>query len=326
MPLMPDSAQEDRFLFTSPLGDEDIFQPARLVQGNPYLVVKGCLDFVLAALLLVLTAPIILFCALLVKLTSRGPAFYSQTRLGRGGRPYRIYKLRTMGHLSEANSGPQWSRNGDPRVTRPGRFLRRTHLDELPQLWNILRGEMSLVGPRPERPEFIPALARAVPLYSARMCWCASRSHWPGPGAALPADTDLDSVPAPRSPMDLYYVGQAEPGVGSEDPRVATGFKVLGASFGFMRKAFLLPARVVIEQSYRSLQIKPLQAADSGRNDHLLGAVRPPARTGHRSGVDSHPMNRCLGSSNLGGLLVANVSRLETANPVRDPPSSLSTG
>src|SRR5262249_29092378 len=113
-------------------------------------VLKPALDFLVALALLLLATPVILVCAALVRLTSRGPAFYSQLRLGRHGRPFRIYKLRTMAHDCEKAGGAQWSRPGDPRVTPLGRFLRKTHLDELPQLWNVLRGDMSLVGPRPE--------------------------------------------------------------------------------------------------------------------------------------------------------------------------------
>src|SRR5439155_12868491 len=106
---------------------------------------------------------------LLVKLTSRGPALYTQTRLGRNGRPFTIYKLRTMQHRCESLTGARWSTPGDPRITPVGRFLRKTHLDELPQLWNVLRGDMALVGPRPERPEFVPQLEQAVPHYRDRL-------------------------------------------------------------------------------------------------------------------------------------------------------------
>ena len=112
---------------------------------------------------------IILLLAVLVKLTSRGPAFYSQTRLGLNGRPYKIHKLRTMTHDCEKQSGAKWATANDPRVTPLGRFLRKSHLDELPQLLNVLKGEMSLVGPRPERPEFVAHLRQAVQGYERRL-------------------------------------------------------------------------------------------------------------------------------------------------------------
>jgi lipopolysaccharide/colanic/teichoic acid biosynthesis glycosyltransferase len=163
---------------------------------------KVTADYFAAAVLILLTAPLLALSVVLVKLTSRGPGIYSQTRLGRGGRPFTIYKVRTMHADSEA-SGPRWSTAGDPRVIPVGRFLRRTHLDELPQLWNILRGEMSLVGPRPERPEFVTQLERAIPSYRQRL---AVRPGVTGLAQVqLPPDTDLDSVRR-KLICDLHYI------------------------------------------------------------------------------------------------------------------------
>jgi lipopolysaccharide/colanic/teichoic acid biosynthesis glycosyltransferase len=165
--------------------------------------VKLVLDAALATVLLVLAAPVICVAAALVKLTSAGPAFYRQIRTGRYGKPYPMYKIRTMVHDCERLTGPCWSRPGDPRITRLGRFLRRTHLDELPQLWNVLRAEMSLVGPRPERPEIIYALEHAIPNYRARL------RFRPGiTGLAqlrLPPDTDVASVRR-KLAYDLCYI------------------------------------------------------------------------------------------------------------------------
>jgi lipopolysaccharide/colanic/teichoic acid biosynthesis glycosyltransferase len=167
---------------------------------------KRGVDVLFSLLLLVAAAPVILVCAVLVRLTSCGPAFYKQVRVGRHGRTFWIYKLRTMAHDCEKQGGAQWSRPGDPRVTALGRFLRKTHLDELPQLWNVLRGDMSLVGPRPERPEFVPGLAQVIPGYNDR--------HRVRPGVTglaqvqLPADTDLDSVRR-KTAYDLYYIRHA---------------------------------------------------------------------------------------------------------------------
>jgi lipopolysaccharide/colanic/teichoic acid biosynthesis glycosyltransferase len=169
---------------------------------------KAALDFALALALLLALLPLLLLVAVLVKLTSAGPALYRQARLCRGGRPYRIYKFRTMWQDCERFSGPRWSTPGDRRVTPLGRLLRATHLDELPQLLNVLRGQMSLVGPRPERPEFVPALEQALPGYRRRL------EVRPGvTGLAqvqLPPDSDLDSVRR-KLACDLYYVGHRGP-------------------------------------------------------------------------------------------------------------------
>jgi exopolysaccharide biosynthesis polyprenyl glycosylphosphotransferase len=130
--------------------------------------VKRLLDVVLSLIGLTLAAPIMALVALVLRLTSPGPVFYSQTRVGRDSQPFTIYKFRSMRVDAEAASGAVWSTKNDPRVTRVGRFLRRTRLDELPQLWNVLKGDMSFVGPRPERPEFIADLSRQIPFYGQR--------------------------------------------------------------------------------------------------------------------------------------------------------------
>lgn len=155
---------------------------------------KPVLDFALALALTIPALVLVTLAALAVRLTSSGPAFYAQTRVGKNGRRFTLLKLRTMRHRCEDGTGPQWSPNNDDRVTRVGRFLRRTHLDELPQLWNVLRGDMSLVGPRPERPEIIAALAldRVVPGYSERL---AVRPGLTGLAQLLlPPDVDVESV------------------------------------------------------------------------------------------------------------------------------------
>src|SRR5262249_23061864 len=114
---------------------------------------KVVADFLLAAILTVPILPVVALAALCVKLTSKGPAFYTQTRVGRDGKNFKIYKLRTMVHNAEALTGPVWSQSGDQRVTWLGKWFRELHIDEFPQLYNVLLGQMSLVGPRPERPE-----------------------------------------------------------------------------------------------------------------------------------------------------------------------------
>jgi sugar transferase (PEP-CTERM system associated) len=126
-------------------------------------------DILAAAAGLVVAAPAILLAALAIKLTSSGPIFYHQQRVGEHGRLFLIHKLRSMVQNAEARTGAVWSRGeDDPRVTPVGRLLRRTRLDELPQLWNVVAGDMSFVGPRPERPEFVQDLTRQIPFYGQR--------------------------------------------------------------------------------------------------------------------------------------------------------------
>jgi sugar transferase (PEP-CTERM system associated) len=117
---------------------------------------------------LILSLPLLPFIVLIIKLTSPGPVFYRQRRVGRDGVAYYCYKFRTMRADAEADTGPTWAGDDDPRITSVGRFLRQSRMDEIPQLWNVLRGDMSLVGPRPERPEFVNALNKMIPYYHLR--------------------------------------------------------------------------------------------------------------------------------------------------------------
>jgi len=117
------------------------------------------------------------FVSVLIKIDSPGPVFYRQRRVGRAGRQFWLVKFRSMRRDAEAN-GPQWSTQGDPRITRIGRILRRTHVDELPNLWAVLRGDLSMVGPRPERPEFVQILEQKVPFYRARLTVTPGLTGW----------------------------------------------------------------------------------------------------------------------------------------------------
>src|SRR4029079_11978545 len=131
---------------------------AGFAKSRVFTAVKRAMDVGLSGIGLIVAGPIILALAAAVKMTSPGPAFYSQRRVGRQGRVFLVHKLRSMCVDAERDSGPVWaSRAGDARVTKLGGLMRRTRLDELPQLWNILAGEMSLVGPRAERPEVVTA-------------------------------------------------------------------------------------------------------------------------------------------------------------------------
>jgi lipopolysaccharide/colanic/teichoic acid biosynthesis glycosyltransferase len=215
-----------------------------------YGTVKRAVDLTCAVVLLVLTAPLMLLSMLLIKLTSRGPVLYLQTRVGRGGRPFTIYKLRSMVHRCESLTGACWAIPGDPRVTPVGKLLRRTHLDELPQLWNVLRGDMSLVGPRPERPEFVPRLEQAIPHYRERLL---ARPGVTGLAQVqLPPDTDLESVRI-KLAYDLHYTAHLGFWL---DLRItlATALKMFGLPFSLLQTLFRFPARAAVEDTYRALE------------------------------------------------------------------------
>jgi sugar transferase (PEP-CTERM system associated) len=133
-----------------------------------FLIYKRFASVAISIIGLLLTLPLLPFVILAIKLSSPGRVLYSQNRVGRDDRIFRCYKFRTMRSDAEAGTGPTWAEDGDPRVTQVGRFLRKTRIDEIPQLLNVLRGDMSLVGPRPERPEFVAALNEKIPYYHLR--------------------------------------------------------------------------------------------------------------------------------------------------------------
>ncbi len=129
---------------------------------------KRGVDVVLTGVLLIAIVPLLLLIGLAIKLEDHGPIFYSQERIGKDGKPFFLFKFRSMRIGAESKTGPVWAKKEDPRVTRVGKLLRRTHLDELPQMVNVLKGEISLVGPRPERPEFVKELEKEIPYYHIR--------------------------------------------------------------------------------------------------------------------------------------------------------------
>jgi sugar transferase (PEP-CTERM system associated) len=133
-----------------------------------FILVRRVLSFVISLLGLILTLPMLPLIMLAIRLDSQGPVFYTQARVGKNGRVFKVVKFRTMRQDAEAANGPQWAGNHDPRVTPVGRFLRTTRLDEIPQMWCVLKGDMAFVGPRPERPEFIEELSEEIPYYKVR--------------------------------------------------------------------------------------------------------------------------------------------------------------
>jgi len=167
---------------------------------------KRFFDVVISALGLLVLSPLFLIIGLLIKLGSRGPAFYVQERMGLDGRRFKMIKFRTMVCDAEKETGPVMCRPGDPRMTRIGRFLRKFSLDELPQLVNILKGEMSLIGPRPERPEFVAELADRVPKYMLRHKVKCGLTGW-AQVHNLRQDTPIDK----RIEYDFYYIQNWSP-------------------------------------------------------------------------------------------------------------------
>ena len=174
-----------------------------------YFAWKSALDRLIAAFLLVFVLPVIGILVVLVRLTSKGPAIYRQVRVGKDGKVFTMYKIRSMRIDAELATGAVWASRKDPRVTFLGRILRKLHLDELPQLFNVLRGDMSLVGPRPERPEFVDKLDKKIDGYCHRLLV--------KPGVTgfaqlnLPSDIDLNDV-RKKVVLDFEYIESASLG------------------------------------------------------------------------------------------------------------------
>jgi sugar transferase (PEP-CTERM system associated) len=154
--------------------DLDHLYPARFIFSRTAgysrlsMNAKRAMDILVSGIALLMLSPILAIAALAIKLDSKGPVLYSQTRVGLMGAPYEIFKFRSMRTDAEADGVAVWAGENDPRITKVGKFLRATRIDELPQIWNILKGEMSLVGPRPERPFFVTQLAESLPFYNER--------------------------------------------------------------------------------------------------------------------------------------------------------------
>lgn len=171
--------------------------------GNVIRVVKRGLDIFLASIGIILTLPLLPLIALAIKLESPGPVLFSQVRVGEYGHEFKIYKFRSMRNDAEAASGAVWAQERDPRITRVGNFLRKTRLDEIPQLYNVLVGDMALVGPRPERPEFVIQLDMQIPYYGKRHSLKPGVTGWAQVRYPYGATVE-DSLM--KLKYDLYYI------------------------------------------------------------------------------------------------------------------------
>jgi sugar transferase (PEP-CTERM system associated) len=180
-----------------------LLQAEGFAPGAAYRVLKRGGDLVICSLLLLLTLPLMLLAAVAIRLDSSGPVLYRQVRTGRFGRPFTLFKFRSMRTDAEAGGTPRWAQHQDPRVTRVGGFIRTTRIDELPQLFNVLRGDMSLVGPRPERPHFVAELDRAIPFYRHRHCVAPGITGWAQ--VNFPYGASIEDS-REKLAYDLYYV------------------------------------------------------------------------------------------------------------------------
>jgi lipopolysaccharide/colanic/teichoic acid biosynthesis glycosyltransferase len=218
-----------------------------------YFAIKAWPTRAVGAVLLVIAAPLILVLVAIVRLSSPGPGLYRQTRTGKHGKEFRMFKIRTMYQDAESVSGPTWCKPGDSRITPLGRVLRLLHLDELPQLLNIVRGEMDLIGPRPERPAFVEVLACEIPNYRDRL------QVLPGvTGLAqinLPPDETVDCV-RKKLVLDRDYIRTAS---ASLDLRIliCTSLRMLGIRHGRAVRWFRLERQVSVPPEANGKPAKP---------------------------------------------------------------------
>lgn len=167
---------------------------------NDYLPTKRLFDIIAASGLMVATAPIVLLFGLLVKLETPGKMFYTQERVGYMGKHFNVTKIRSMCDNAEKNSGAVWAQKDDPRVTKVGKFIRKTRIDELPQLWNVIKGDMSMIGPRPERPELTEKFSKEVHDFEQRL------RVLPGLSGYAQVHGGYDISPAEKYRLDKYYM------------------------------------------------------------------------------------------------------------------------
>jgi exopolysaccharide biosynthesis polyprenyl glycosylphosphotransferase len=206
LPVLSAAAFHDRFLARVDLDSltaDGLISGDGFARGRASAALKRLGDVLIGIAALLLTLPLMIAAAAAIKLDSRGPVFYRQERIGQFGKAFTIFKFRSMTADAEACGRPRWAQRQDPRITRVGGFIRASRIDELPQLVNIIRGEMSLVGPRPERPHFVEQLARAIPFYHQRAYVKPGLTGWAQ--VNYPYGASVEDA-REKLAYDLYYV------------------------------------------------------------------------------------------------------------------------
>lgn len=168
--------------------------------STPYLSFKRVCDVFFGSILLIISTPLIIAFGILVKATSTGPIFFKQERVGIMGKTFKLIKLRSMYNGAEKSTGAVWAQKNDSRVTAVGRFMRRTRIDELPQFWNVLKGDMSLIGPRPERPELTEEFSKSINIFPERL------QLRPGITGYAQVHGGYDIDPESKAKLDVYYI------------------------------------------------------------------------------------------------------------------------
>jgi len=191
------------------LSDDLIVSQLNLKDVRRYLLFKNFYDVVFALVGIVITFPILILFCLFIRLESKGPAFYTQERVGKNGKLFNVIKLRSM-YIDAEAKGAQWASKNDPRITKIGNFIRKTRIDEIPQLINVLKGDMSIIGPRPERPIFTEQFEKEIPGFIHRLAIKPGLTGW------AQVNGGYDITPKQKLNYDLFYINNLSLGIDSK--------------------------------------------------------------------------------------------------------------
>lgn len=192
-------------IYKKKVEDEDRYEHLRIIEGiyiaekNNYILLKRILESIMSICGILILSPVLIIISILIKIDSKGPIIYSQERLGVNGKRFRVLKFRSM-VVDAEKGGPQWAKKDDNRVTKFGHFIRKTRIDELPQLLNILRGDMGIIGPRPERPIFTEKFSEEIPNFRDRLVVRPGLTGW------AQVNGGYDITPREKFELDMYYI------------------------------------------------------------------------------------------------------------------------